>query len=331
MRILILGAGAVGGYFGGRLLKAGRDVTFLVRPGRAERLARTGLVVRSPYGDVEIQSPPTVTTDAIEGPYDVVLLSCKAYDLDSAIDSIAPAVGPSTSIVPLLNGIRQLDVLDGRFDAERVLGGFAVISSVVDDDGRVLHLNRMHSLTFGARRESQEGAAVAIATELGEAGFDSSLSDAIVQEMWEKWVFIAAGAGVTCLMRASVGTIVRVAGRDLASTMLEETGFIAAANGFPPRSESYQRSLAILTEPDSPLMASMLRDVEAGSRTEADHILGDLIRRGPGSERTSPMLRLAYAHLRAYEERRANALRSPEPSEHSAATPSRSDGGTAVD
>jgi 2-dehydropantoate 2-reductase len=294
-------------------------VTFLVREARAERMAATGLKVTSPFGDLELPAPPTVTSETIREPFDVVFLSCKAYDLENAIDSIAPAVGPGTSIVPLLNGIRQLDVLDERFGADRVLGGFAVISAAVDEDRGVMHFNRMHTIAFGPRHPSQEQPAVAIDAALTDAGFDAHLSDSIVQEMWEKWVFIAPGAAITCLMRASIGDITRVAGPELATTMLEEAGFIAAANGFPPRREAYLRTLHLLTDPESTLMASMLRDVESGSRTEAEHIIGDLIRRHPGSERTSPMLRIAYSHLLAYEIRREAAGSAPQPHEIPAA------------
>jgi 2-dehydropantoate 2-reductase len=304
MRVLILGAGGVGGYFGARLLETGRDVTFLVRPARAERLARSGLKVQSPCGDIEIPVPPAVTADTIQEPFDLILLSCKAYDLEDAVRSITPAVGEDTLIVPLLNGMRHMDVLDERFGRDRVLGGFCAISSTVDPEGRILHLNRMHTLVFGSRLPSQEDALDAIDAVLTGAGYDGSRSDAIVQEMWEKWVFIAAGAGITCLMRASIGDIVTAAGPELSIAMLEETGLIAAANDHPPGREAYQRSRRLLTDPASSLTASMLRDVETGSRTEADHILGDLIRRRPRGAR-APMLDVAYAHLLAYEARRA--------------------------
>lgn len=304
MRVLILGAGGVGGYFGGRLLEAGRDVTFLVRPARAERLARTGLIVKSPFGDINIPTPPTVTSDAIEDPFDVVLLSCKAYDLDDAIEAVQPAIGPGTSIVPLLNGMRHLEVLDDRFGAERVLGGLCAISSTIDEEGRILHLNRIHTLVFGARTPAQEEVLPRIEEILTGAGFDGRLSERIAHEMWEKWLFIAAAAGVTCLMRATVGDIVTAAGPEIPLTMLEETSLIAAANGFPPDLTTYERIRGMLTDAESSLAASMLRDVEAGSRTEADHIVGDLIDRRPAGSET-PLLDLAFAHLRAYERRRA--------------------------
>jgi len=131
MRVLVVGAGAIGGYFGGRMLQAGRDITFLVRPRRAAELASAGLVIKSPNGDVTLKNPPTVQADAIKNKFDVVLLSCKAYDLTDAIKSFAPAVGPQTSIIPLLNGMLHLDVLDREFGRERVLGGLCAIAATL--------------------------------------------------------------------------------------------------------------------------------------------------------------------------------------------------------
>ena len=112
MKILVVGAGAVGGYFGGRLLEVGREVTFLVRPRRAAQLAKSGLVIKSPAGDVTVSAPKTVAAAALNQAFDLVLLSCKAYDLEGAIAAFAPAIGPGTLILPLLNGLRHLDRLD---------------------------------------------------------------------------------------------------------------------------------------------------------------------------------------------------------------------------
>src|SRR5215472_71454 len=156
MRILAVGAGAIGGYFGGRLLQVGRDVTFLVRPKRAAELARDGLVIKSPNGDVTLQNPPTVQADKLDEKFDVVLLSCKAFDLADAIKSFAPAVGPQTSIVPLLNGMLHLDILDQEFGRERVLGGLCAIAATLNDRREVVQLATMHapttrSLSFGER------------------------------------------------------------------------------------------------------------------------------------------------------------------------------------
>jgi len=298
MRILVLGAGAIGGYFGGRLLQAKRDVTFLVRPARAARLAETGLVITSPFGDVTLPKPPTV----VSGTYDLILLSCKAYDLESAIEAIAPAVGHETAILPLLNGMRHLDVLDQRFGKEHVLGGVAIAALTLDDTGRILHLNQNQTLTFGERDGSRSARVLAIESALTGATFDAKLSEQIMLEMWEKWVLLATLAAETCLLRASVGDIVAAGGAPFATALLAESIAIAAANGYPPRDPVRERIRGTITAEGSTLTASMLRDVERGSRTEADHILGDLIRRGTGD---SELLGLAYLHLRAYEVRRA--------------------------
>jgi 2-dehydropantoate 2-reductase len=306
MRMLVVGAGSIGGYFGGRLLHAGRDVTFLVRERRAAQLARIGLAIRSPLGDLDLTAPPTITAGALREPFDLILLSVKAYDLDGAMDSFAPAVGPRTLILPLLNGMRHLDLLDERFGANRVLGGQCLISTVLDADGRIVHLGEVARMSFGARDGSRSERLEAIASALSGAGFEARLSKAILQEMWEKWVFIATGAGITCLMRASIGDIVAADAGDLAITLLDECAAIASAQGFAPSTASMQSSRTTFTMPGSELTASMLRDIERGAPIEAEQIVGDLLRRGQGEghQLASPLLRVAFAHLKAYEARR---------------------------
>src|SRR5215831_1622292 len=169
MRFLVIGAGATGGYFGGRLLEAGRDVTFLVRPARAERLAATGLTIASPAGDVTLRSPPTVLAAGLRTPYGAVILSCKAYDLDGAIESFAPAVGPDTVVVPLLNGMQHLEVLDARFGADRVLGGSCFISAKLDKSGQIFHVSDIHRLAFGERSGGRSPRVEAIAAAMAGA------------------------------------------------------------------------------------------------------------------------------------------------------------------
>jgi 2-dehydropantoate 2-reductase len=304
MRILVIGAGAVGGYFGGRLLQAGRDVTFLVRPRRAAQLAEHGLLIRSSYGDFHRADPPTIQASALREPYDLVLLSCKAYDLDDAIESFAPAVGRNTAILPLLNGMAHIDALVSRFGARAVLGGLCMIASTLGDDGEILHLNSNHSVVFGERDGASSSRVAAIAAEMNGALFDSSGSDAIVQRMWEKWVFIAAGAGITSLMRSSIGDIEAAGGAPLAAALLAECAAIATNAGFAPSSASLERGLAMFTAAGSTLTASMYRDIERGGRTEGEHVLGDLMRRGGVEERTDSLLRVAYTHVATYEVRR---------------------------
>jgi 2-dehydropantoate 2-reductase len=300
MKILVVGAGAVGGYFGGRLLQASRDVTFLVRPRRAAELAKHGLTLRSPVGDFHYASPPIVLQEDLAEPFDLVLLSCKAYHLDGAMASFAKAVGPATAILPLLNGMRHIDRLAERFGAERVLGGLCVISGTLGADGAVVHLNNWHGLTFGELDGSRSQRIEAIEAALLGAGFDARFSDEIRHEMWEKWVLIASTAGMTCLMRASVGDYVAAGATDLALGLLGECASIAAAHGFPLREPALERARKALTASGSPFKASMLRDIEGGKPVEGDQILGDLLRRAAKPDAPS-LLRTATLHVKAYE------------------------------
>ena len=300
MRFLVVGAGATGGYFGGRLLEAGRDVTFLVRLARAERLAVAGLTITSPAGDVTLRSPPTVLAAELRAPFDAVILSCKAYDLDGAIESFAPAVGPDTVVVPLLNGMRHLDVLDARFGADRVLGGSCFISAKLDEGGQISHVSDIHRLAFGERTGEQSPRVEALAAATAGAKFEAVASDQILLVMWEKWVFLAALAGITCLARAAVGDVVAAGGADLAAALLEECRVIAAAAGYPPRADALKASLARLTDPGSAVTASLLGDVERRGRTEADHVLGDLLRRRAAApDGGQSLLRAAYVAVKA--------------------------------
>lgn len=308
MRILVVGAGSIGGYFGGRLIEAGQDVTFLVRPRRAAQLARTGLIVTSSVGDITVPAPALVTADTLRTPFDLILLSCKAYDLDDAMESFAPAVGAGTAILPLLNGMRHIEALEARFGAEHVLGGQCMISTVLDADGRILHLNDVHKVSFGERDGVRTPRIEAVAAAFATTKVEGRLSDTIVQDMWQKWVFIATGAGSSCLMRAAIGDIVAAGGAGIVSALLDECASIATAEGFPPDPDYLARTQAMFTTPGSLLTASMLRDLESGARVEADHILGDLLRRSPQPSIASP-LRIAYAHVKAYEARRDREAR----------------------
>ncbi len=304
MRWLIVGAGALGGYFGGRLLEAGEDVTFLLRERRLAQIRASGLVIRSRSGDAHLPVPPCVLAKDISGPYDVVMLGCKAYDLESAMDSFASAVGATTAILPVLNGLSHLDRLSARFGPGHVLGGLAMISAVLDGEGAVLHLNELHTLTYGELDGSHSGRIRAIEAAFARANFDGRASDAIMQDMWEKWVTIATVAGATCLLRAAIGDIVKANAADLSLALLDECAAIAAANGFPMRPASRERIRAFITNADSTMTASMLKDLERGSRSEGEHVIGDLIARAPASEPAPRLLHIVHAHLRAYEARR---------------------------
>ncbi len=308
MRILIVGAGATGGYFGGRLLQHGRDVTFLVREQRAAQLARHGLVIRSATGDADLPSPPTALAADLRAPYDLILLSCKAYGLEQAMADMAPAVGPDTAILPLLNGMRQLDLLDARFGAERVLGGQCVIAATLDAQGGVQHLNQSHSLTFGERDGNASARMQRITSALTDSGFDARPSATILQDMWDKWMFLASLAGITCLLRGSVGSIAAAPGGSAAAlALLEECRTVAARSGHAPGEATLQRARHVLTEAGSTLTASMLRDLQHGHAIEADHVIGDMLARADSQHVAPVLLSVVYAHLKIYEAGRAHA------------------------
>ena len=306
MRILVVGAGAIGGYFGGRLLQAGRDVTFLVRPKRAAELARDGLVIKSPNGDVTLKNPPTVQADNLTEKFDVVLLSCKAFDLDDAIKSFAPAVGPETAIIPLLNGMRHLEVLDESFGKDRVLGGQCGIAVMLDEHRHVVQLTPVfQSLSFGERDGTMSNRVRAIAETLAAGNIGSQASENIMQEMWEKWVMLTTLASSTSLMRAAVGHILAApGGREFLLGVRDECSAVAKAADYAPREAFLTRITGMLTTEGSPLTASMYRDIKAGAPVEADHIVGDLIARGDAAKVPVPRLRTAYIHLKAYEKQR---------------------------
>lgn len=304
MRILIVGAGAIGGYFGARLAEAGRDVTFLVRPKRAEQLAG-GLFVRSSQGDVHIPAPQLVTEATLagpKGPFDLILLSCKAFDLDGAMDSFAPAMGPHSMVLPLLNGLAHIEKLQKRFGNGAVLGGQCQISATLDAEGRVIHLNDWHLLGYGELDGSRSTRIEAVSETFAGSKIEPHLSTAILQDMWEKWIFIATMAGITCLMRASLGDVEAAGGRNVALALLEECATIAGKNLHVPSASATERARKVLTTPGSTLMASMLRDTEGRRKTEHEHLLGDLLARAHGAR--VPILETCLVHMRAYEARR---------------------------
>ena len=306
MRSLVVGAGAIGGYFGGRMLAAGSDVTFLVRPRRAAQLAEHGLVIRSARGDLALPAPPTVQADAIAAPFDAVILSCKAFDLDDAMASLAPAVGPETKILPLLNGMAHIDALAARFGEAAVLGGQCQISTTLEADGAVRQFGEMQALSLGERSGAASAVTRALAEALAPCG--GRLSETIVQDMWEKWVFITTIAATTCLMRTTIGDVVAAGAAEVPLGIAAECLAIAERCGHPARPAMAERLRSTVTMPGSPLTASMLRDVQRGGPVEVDHVLGDLLHRG--AEGASPMLRMAYLHLKAYDARRAREGRT---------------------
>jgi 2-dehydropantoate 2-reductase len=295
MRMLVVGAGSTGGYFGGRLAQAGRDVTFLVRAARAAQLAEQGL---------QIVSPQLVTADAISGPYDAILLTVKAFSLESALADMAPAVGDKTMILPVLNGMRHVDLLAKRFGKRTVVGCACKIAGSVDDQGRVVQQTLTQDIAYGELDGKVSPRIQELDRFMRDAGFDARLSSAIEREMWEKWILLAGLGGINCLMRGTIGEVAQAPrGSKFALAVLEEIVSVVRAVGVPPSSDFVASAKSALTAKGSSLTSSMYRDLQRGVRVEADQIMGDLVERAGAAGIKAPLLEAIYTHLCVYQNR----------------------------
>jgi 2-dehydropantoate 2-reductase len=305
VKILILGAGAVGGYFGARLHQSGADVTFLLREPRAAKIRKEGLVVKSPKGDA-VLPVKVVTEGGGGGPYDVVILACKAYDLDSAMESIAPAVGPDTTVVPMLNGHAHFGVLEKKFGADKVAGGLARIGGMLGPNGEVMHSSAFAGVSFGERSGKPVRASlVELDAACKKAGIDGGLNANINQDLWDKWIMLTSLAAMCCTMRGTTADIMAAdEGEALMGETVEECRKVAAAEGFDPGDKNIANLKTFLTRSSS-FAASMLGDLEKGGAIEGRHVIGDMLGRARKFGVAAPNLRMAYAVVQAYEARRS--------------------------
>lgn len=304
MKLLIAGAGATGGAFGTRLFEAGRDVTFLVRPARAEKMRANGLRFIAP-GEDRTNAIPVLTASELadrgqspgDSAYDLVIVAVKANGLESIIDDIRPAVGVGTRIIPFLNGMAQIDRLVEEFSGQ-VLGGLVKIVGTIKDDA-VHQMTDLAIMTIGGL----DGAAVPepVVDALDVAGYKLQIIDGITDALWEKWIFIAAAGVVTCLFRAPVGAIMAVGGESEIVRIVDELEAVAAASGHPVSAKARQMTLSMLTAEGSSFTSSLYRDVTAGLPSEAEHILGHLASTADDLDVETPLLDLTLVQLRAGE------------------------------
>ncbi|WP_124728523.1 ketopantoate reductase family protein [Staphylospora marina] len=303
MRTLVVGAGAVGGYFGGRLAEKGADVTFLVRPRRAAQLQREGLVIRSRHGDALLRVK-TVLSDEIRQPFDLVILSVKAYHLPDVRESLGAAVGERTVVLPLLNGIRHMDLLKQWFGPEKVLGGLCFVEATLNKHGHVLQYSPRHELVYGETDGSDSPRVRRIQALLAGANMESRLSTEIMKDMWMKYAFIAGFSGMTCLMRSPLGPILKApGGKETYLRLLEEIHAVARHHEPSLPEDLAATILAQMESLNESMKSSMLRDMEKGLPVEADHLQGSLLEMAPpGTD--LPLLKAVYASLKAYEQTR---------------------------
>lgn len=305
MKILIVGAGAVGGLFGASLHQHGADVQFLLRPARKALVDAQGITIELPSGQFEFQ-PRTLTTDQLDADYNLIILSNKAYALNGVISDIAHAVGEHTYILPLLNGLRHLDQLDEAFGRARVLGGIAKTIATQDTPTRIRVSNAHSSLTVGARTPDQQAMAQAVSQMLGNAGIDIELSDTILDDMWDKFTRMAALGAANCLLQGTVGEYMRSqAGGQIALQLFSECTDTAAAAGHPLHPQGVAGFQRALTNPNSGFNSSMYRDTQAGLPIEGEHLVGDMLRRAKAGGVAYPMLAVANAVLQTYSAKRA--------------------------
>ena len=301
MRILVVGAGAVGGYFGARLAQANRDVTFLVRAKRAEEIKGNGLQIATPHENLTLH-PKVITAGQINGPYDVIILAVKSYALSGTINDFAAAVGPETMILPVLNGMRHIDLLAARFGAHAVLGGVCLVATEIDQDGRIRQLADFQSLTYGELEGQSTSRLQKVDETLRGAGFDAAISNHILDDMWQKWVQIATLGALTCLMRGNVGEIASISGgADLSLSALRECSDIARVCGHPPSATFLEQEAVQLTDQGSRLTSSMYRDLKKSAPVEVDAIVGDLLEYGRKHGLTMPILHAAFVNLSIYQ------------------------------
>jgi 2-dehydropantoate 2-reductase len=302
MKILVLGAGAIGGYYGARWIEGGADVTFLVRPKRAAHLAANGLVIRSEIGPFAAAVKTVEHVTAAER-FDVVLLTCKTYDLASAMDAIAPAVEAGAKVLPLLNGLAVYDALDARFGQEQVLGGVCYIATMLEKSGGIVHMGAVDRLIVGARVASQRDLASKVYDAIDKKVGVRVLSDDIAQDFWDKWATVCTAAAVNSLMRGTVAEIMRTKdGRAVMQRAMKETQAVASASMHPLSAQTIRQMEALLLDPTREWGASMMRDIGQGMpKIEADGIVGDMLSRADGFGIDAPVLRAAFVHLQVYE------------------------------
>lgn len=302
MKILIVGAGAIGGYFGGRLLEMEANVTFLVREKRQKQLKEHGLVVTSIHGDLHVPDPQTIVSGSHPEPYDVILVSTKSYHLDGAIESIRPYVGDKTMILPLLNGIAHLDALSEAFGSKKVIGGLCFIETTLDENGKVIQTSPVQDLIFGERNGERSERILQLQATFEGTKANFRLSEKIEQEMWQKYLFITPLSGITSLFRSPIGPIRDQAqGADTLKRLLHETVEIITAIGAPLSEGAMDATWNRLNDIGHGMKSSLQRDMEKSLPTEGDHLFGFLLKKAADLQIAAPTLSAVYANVNIYD------------------------------
>lgn len=301
MKILIIGAGGIGGYFGARLMERGQDVTFLVRERRKKQLERTGLNVESVHGDMQMV-PKLITAKDASGPYDLILLTTKSYQLEGAIEDIRPFAGEDSMIMPLLNGISHIGRLVAAFGENRVLGGLCFIETTLDEHGKIVQTSPMNQLVYGERSGEKTERILEVERAFSGTKADFALSENIEQDMWHKYLFITAMSGITAAMASPIGPIRDLeSGKRTISAFLAELVAVMEAIDAPIKETIAEDQLAKIMSLGPDMKSSMQRDMEKGQPIEADHLQGHLLENAKAKGVPVPVLETIYTKLKLYE------------------------------
>ncbi len=307
-RFLVLGAGAIGGYFGGKLAQSGLAVEFLVRPKRAAHLAKNGLVLKTHEGESR-SIVRTRLAGEVEPSYDCILLCCKAYDLHAAIDAIAPAIRPETSILPFLNGVKHLDVLGSRFPGQ-VLGGLTAVNAALGSDGAIVQSAVKVDMTaFGELDGTRSDRCVAIEQAFAMAGLKATLGTTVLASMWTKFAAFCAIASIVTLCRSRAGGIAAApASSAFVAAAIDECRRVVTAYGYDLPGGIREIIAGLFTLPESRYGPSILFDMEEGRPTEAEHTIGDMVEKAMLAGVSAPLSLAALCNLQVYEEGERNRI-----------------------
>ncbi len=302
MRIVVMGAGGVGGYFGAYLAQAGHDVAFVARGAHLEAMQANGLRLEGSRGDIVLPKV-TATEDpaTLGGTADVVLFAVKLYDTETAGVTLMPIVGPQTMVVTLQNGVDGPDRLAQVLGARTVLGGAAYVSALIAEPGVVRYTSDMSRIVFGELDGSRSERAARLADACIAAGFGAEVSADIRATLWEKFVLLATNSALTTVLRKPAGEIyhdAELAG--VAREMMEEVAALAAAEGIAIDPQTVERSIALTRSFPPGMYASMYHDLARGRRIEAESLSGLVSRLGRARGVPVPLHTMAWAAMKPW-------------------------------
>jgi len=278
MRIVVMGAGGVGGYFGGRLAQAGFPVTFIARGAHLAAMRAHGLGLRSTLGDATVHVN-AVPTPAEAGPADVVLFAVKLWDTESAAETLKPVLGAKGVVIPFQNGVESIERIGAVLGAERVMGGVAYIAARIAEPGVIAHTGKIARLRIGATQPSQQAAALALQAACEKSGVEAEVAEDIRRALWEKFVFLVGMSGATALSRLPIGPIREDAQlRWLLEAAMRETFVVARARGIALPDDFVDRQMELVAGFPAGTKSSMLGDLEAGAKLEVPWLAGTVVR-----------------------------------------------------